>query len=286
MRQILIPTGACPPADWLAKAQAVEAALRAAQTEEERDALIEKHKSLWRDPRVLGWLLSLFNNKCWYSEAEESVSSYHVDHFRPKGRVTDVGRTAPEAGYWWLAFDWTNYRISGQLFNVKKSDVFPITSGHRAAADDPHSLKLEAHALIDPLTPDACLISFEMDEDACLAVTMPGADQEERRRAEITVDVIGLNRLDLLKQKRGEVWKDCREEVASYEAAAGEPPCLKRLRRAMVVSTLAKRTSYGKEFSSVSEACIRKLGSELLRTQISRASDALVRQEKLEGKPP
>ena len=117
--------------DWVDEADAVTTKLHAAASKTERDAIIEKHKGLWRDDRIRSWLLQQFNNKCWYTEAYDSVSSIHVDHYRPKGRAKDLDGNECE-GYWWLAFEWKNYRICGQLINVKKLDVFPIVEGARA----------------------------------------------------------------------------------------------------------------------------------------------------------
>lgn len=268
MRKILIPMGQTPPQDWLDEAQRVTDALTAAKRDDERDALIEQYSRLWRDYRIRDWLLGLFHNKCWYTEAQEAVSAYHVDHYRPKGQVTDIGRIKPEPGYWWLAFNWQNYRICGQLINVKKSDVFPLMEGQRAMHDIPRSLKLEAPTLIDPTTDDARLISFEMDEDGCRAVPMPGAEEEDCGRVEATIEIIGLNRLDRLNQKRADVWRDCQEKLTSYEAAAQEPLALKQLKRALIIGDLKKRVRYESELSSVAEACIRKLGSELLKAQV------------------
>lgn len=268
MRKVLIPRDRAPPADWLADAEAVSAMLTGATSEEERDALIDAHQRLWRDGRIRDWLIGLFHDKCWYSEAHESVSAYHVDHYRPKGRVTDVGRTKPEHGYWWLAFQWQNYRICGQLINVKKNDVFPLVSGHRATSDAPDSLRLEAPALLDPTTDDARLISFEMDEDGCRAVASGGADEEDRARVETTIEVIGLNRLDRLNRKRADVWEECREKLVSYEAASGEPSAMKQLQRALIIVDLKRRVSYESELSSVAEACVRKAGSEMVCAQV------------------
>lgn len=268
MRKVHIPKELTPPADWLADAQAASDALVAAQSELERDAIIVQNEKLWRDNRIRDWLLGLFHNKCWYTEAQEAVSAYHVDHYRPKGQVTDVGRTNPECGYWWLAFRWQNYRICGQLINVKKSDVFPLVNGRRATLDDPGSLKLEAPSLLDPTTDDARLISFEMDEDGCRAVPMPGADEEECARVAITIEVIGLNRLDRLNQKRADIWEECRKQLASYDSATQEPPALKKLQRALIIDNLKRRVRYESELSSVAEACVRKLGSDVVKAQI------------------
>jgi hypothetical protein len=268
MRKVRVPIDQQPPADWLAKAQAATAELAEAKTDAEREAIINAKQKIWCDDRLRNWLLGLFHNKCWYSEAQEAVSAYHVDHFRPKGQVTDMGRTSPEQGYWWLAFSWQNYRICGQLINVKKNDVFPLVSGHRASPDAPGSLRLEAPTLLDPTTDDARLVSFEMDEDGCRAVPSGGADAEDCARVLSTIEVIGLNRLARLNRKRADVWEECREKLASYTAASGEPPAMKLLQRALIVVDLKKRVAYESELSSVAEACIRKVGSELVCAQV------------------
>lgn len=268
MRKVRIPKNLAPPEDWLAEAQAANLALADAKTQDERDALIDAKQKIWRDDRIRNLLLEQFHNKCWYSEAQEAVSAYHVDHYRPKGQVTDVGRTNPESGYWWLAFNWQNYRICGQLINVKKNDVFPLVNGHRATPDDAHSINLEAPVLLDPTTDDACLVSFEMDEDGCIAGPCGGADEEDCARVMTTIEVIGLNRLDRLNSKRADVWEECREKLVSYEAASNEPPALKKLQRALMITELKKRVAYESELSSVAEACIRKVGSELVSRQV------------------
>ena len=86
----------------------------------------ERNATHWRDDRVRKWLLEKFGEKCWYSEAADSVSPIHVDHYRPKSSVEDDASKEKSEGYWWLAFDWTNYRISGHVINSKKGNYFPL----------------------------------------------------------------------------------------------------------------------------------------------------------------
>ena len=66
--------------------------------------------------------------KCWYSEAPDAVSDWHVDHFRPKKRTLDEDKTEHE-GYHWLAFDWRNYRIAGSYTNSPHRDGQGVTRG-------------------------------------------------------------------------------------------------------------------------------------------------------------
>jgi hypothetical protein len=143
MRRVVIC--GTPPQDWIDDAQSVTDQLHSAQSKTEIEEIIEKRQSLWRDDRIRNWLLKQFNNKCWYTEAYDSVSSIHVDHYRPKGRVRDLSGIEDD-GYWWLAFNWKNYRICGQLINVKKSDIFPIIEGERATSESP--LEFEAPLIL------------------------------------------------------------------------------------------------------------------------------------------
>lgn len=267
MRKVIIPKGAMPPDSWLEAAQKATSELRAATNEDERKVLIAKYERLWQDDRVRDWLRELYHRKCWYTEAKESVSAYHVDHYRPKGRVRDLDRNEYE-GYWWLAFDWTNYRVCGQLINVKKRDLFPLTECQRACHDDPKSLEKEAAVLIDPITDDARLISYELDEDACIAVPAGGIDDDDEFRATATIKILGLNRVSQLRSNRADIWRECREEIANYSAYSGSPQCLKRLGQALAISSLRKMTAYEQEFSSVAEACLRKTAPESVQAKV------------------
>ncbi len=170
-------------------------------------------------------------------------------------------------GYWWLSFDWKNYRISGQLINVKKSNLFPIAEGERAKPNRPTTLQLECPLLIDPVTPDARLISYEKDEDACIAVSAAGIDAEDKARSLNTIDIFGLNIRDRLNQKRALYWDKCMMAIADFKSAKG-PQALKAVTRASALSKLKEMVAYKAEFSSVSEACIRKNAPEPLIAEV------------------
>jgi len=268
MRRVRI-TGE-PPSGWVAEAEAVTDQLRKAADKTARQAIIDANEGLWRDDRIRRWLLCQFNNKCWYSEAYESVSSIHVDHYRPKGRLKEALGGETYEGYWWLAFDWRNYRICGQLLNVKKGDLFPITEGSRCNPNDPVSLKLEAPVLIDPRTDQARLISFEADEDGCRAIPAGGIDEQDRLRAEKTIDILGLNIRDQLNAKRKEKWDDCLRHIADFLGAQKTygVQTLKIVHQALAKTALVHMKRYEAEFSSVAEACIEKKAPESLKRMV------------------
>jgi hypothetical protein len=256
-----------PPADWVAEAEAATDQLRNAVDEAARKAIIEAKQGLWRDDRIRHWLLGQFHDKCWFSESRESVSAIHVDHFRPKGRIKDESGGDTREGYWWLAFDWRNYRICGQLLNVKKGDLFPICEGKRCRPDDLVSLRLEAPILIDPLTDQARLISFEADEDGCRAIPAAGNDEQDRIRAERSIEILGLNLRDQLNRARKDKWDQCLRHIQDYVSAHQTygAQALKLVSQSTAVTELNELRGYASEFSSVADACIEKNAPESLK---------------------
>lgn len=271
MRKVRI--NGTPPDDWIEEAQALKQQLLDAADENERKQIIDDNKKFWRDTRVHHWLLSQFNNKCWYSEAADSVSPDHVDHFRPKGRIRDADTKETKEGYWWLAFDWRNYVISGHLINTKKGDLFPLVHGNRCDCDDEAKLQLECPVLIDPRKDEARLISFEADEDACIALPASGVSDEEWSRAKNTIDILGLNRLDRLNQKRLGTWKSALSKISDFSSAhqTQGAQALALLQQTKAISELKKMMAYEAEFSSIAEAYIRKNGSEPLVASLSES---------------
>ena len=270
MRRVIIC--GTPPQDWIDDAQAVTDQLRLATTKAKREEIIDKNQGLWRDDRIRNWLLNQFNNKCWYTEAYESVSSIHIDHYRPKGRVRDLDGNESD-GYWWLAFNWKNYRICGQLINIKKSDMFPISEGMRATSE--LLLKLEAPVIIDPREEAARLISYEKDEDACIAIPSADISDKEKFRAEKTIELLGLNRLARLNQKRAEFWDGCLMAIADYKGGAEDPQAIRLVNQASAIKVLKKKVTYEEEFSSVSEACIRKHAPTPLIASVFESAPAI-----------
>jgi len=144
--------------------------------------------------------------------------------------------------------------------NVKKGDLFPICEGERCRPNDPSSFHLEAPILIDPLTDQARLISFEVDEDGCRAISAAGNDETERIRAERSIEILGLNIRDQLNRKRKEKWDQCLGHIRDYLSAQETwgAQALKLVSQAAARKELTALIDYAAEFSSVAEACIEK----------------------------
>src|SRR6187549_2661841 len=68
-------------------------------------------------------MLKLSNNKCWYTESAIGSSDFEVDHFRPKNKAKNHDKKVIKPnGYWWIAYDWENFRLTGALANKRRRD--------------------------------------------------------------------------------------------------------------------------------------------------------------------
>lgn len=109
------------------------------------------------------------NGKCWYVECRSSGADNDIDHYRPKSRVDD-DKNHP--GYYWLAFEWTNLRLSCQRANRPrrnneigetggKSDHFPLLNPEKRAQTPQHDLSVEIPAIVDPTNAaDVAMLTF------------------------------------------------------------------------------------------------------------------------------
>ena len=85
----------------------------------------------------------------------------------------------------------------------------------------------------------------------------------DRFKAEKTIEILGLNRIDRLNQKRGKKWDECLSLIEDYAGARGRgAQALIWLMKNISISKLKEKVKYDAEFSSVAEACIRKNAPE------------------------
>ncbi|MFP5439050.1 MAG: hypothetical protein ACLGH8_14815 [Bacteroidia bacterium] len=114
-----------PPLEWIERSDALTQQLIDAPDMVARRAIIDANQALWVE--LKNHLSSLSNNKCWYTESINAAAHCHVDHFRPKNEVRDENGNVLD-GYWWLAFDWLNYRFVGPAPNVRKKSYFHVVA--------------------------------------------------------------------------------------------------------------------------------------------------------------
>lgn len=158
-------------------------------------------------------ILDAFHKKCAYCEAKIVLDQHNgdLDHFRPKGRVTDEndrvieiedgrGRKVEHPGYFWLAYSWMNLLPSCIACNrpnkvgterVGKWERFPVTGKHARTAQE---LGQELPLLLNPLNDDpAQHLEFDPDTGRIIGKT---------DRGRMTEFVLKLNRDGLPEARR------------------------------------------------------------------------------------
>jgi hypothetical protein len=147
----------CVSADWLVKAKRIRAEVEAVIPNYERAReIINQNSVLWRELKSA--ISQILHGKCWYCEVRQDRSDDAIDHFRPKGRVAEDKH---HPGYWWLAFEPSNYRYSCTYCNSHRIDVisgkgggkqdhFPLSPTGVRAERPTDVLSVEKPALLDP----------------------------------------------------------------------------------------------------------------------------------------
>jgi hypothetical protein len=189
--------------------------------EKARKKVIKDKEGVWKDKRLTDKMRALSFNKCWYCETEETRSDTAVDHYRPKSAVKEC----PEhSGYWWLAFDWENYRYSCTYCNEKRIDQETKLTGGKgtsfplvhpdARLFEPGDLTVEEPMLLDPLIEgDVLLLSFDPDGGA----TSFYAEEKEPtmyKRVKDSIFYYNLNKEELKERRQKLICKTIKDLVA------------------------------------------------------------------------
>lgn len=242
---------------WLTDAASLLAQLVAAPNKTAREVIIDNNDDAWK--KLRDWLLSLSHDKCWYSEARDLFSVLEVEHYRPKKRVKRAPRLPEQDGYWWLAFDWQNYRMCGKVGNSRKGDFFPLADGSPEATHNGLGINNEIPLLLDPARPgDPELLSF--NEDGA-AVPHDDADLFSKLRVEVTVARLNLDH-GRLKKARQRIWDRCRQLIEDCRALAIQmakaPGPADNEAIMQKKAELERMTQPDAEFSAVAKTCLLK----------------------------
>ena len=194
------------PECWAERSKAALDELRDAANRGERMSILRKWSHVWRDLKAA--LASLSQHKCWYCETSQVRSDGAVDHFRPKGNVLEA---PSHGGYWWIAFDHTNYRFACTFCNSRrlgqdteggKADHFPLVDEDTRATGEENDMDDEDPVLLDPTDPaDPGLLWFEPDGRA-----VPKHDKETSElyhlRADTSIRLYHLNEMGTRARRR------------------------------------------------------------------------------------
>lgn len=161
----------------------------------------EDFKSVWSDPELKDRIWEMHRRKCCYCERQrDKTREPDVEHFRPKAGITGE---KDHPGYWWLAYEWSNYLFSCKHCNQEhKRNHFPLRPGGRRARNEGDDPGAEKPYLINPAEedPEAC-ICYEWSQYFGRLVKPIGVDSEGRGHR--TIKLLGLDRLRLNELRAG-----------------------------------------------------------------------------------
>ncbi|WP_430428757.1 hypothetical protein [Parasphingorhabdus sp.] len=176
-----------------------------------RNLLIDDHRNHWTELKP--WLAALSDGKCWFSETRDLYSHYDVEHFRPKKEAKAIDGQKRD-GYWWMAFNYLNFRLCGNVGNRKKGGWFPLREGSACASYENQCDDMEVRYFLDPIDiADVELIAF--DEEGNL-IPNPTSSEWEKERVQQTVERLKLNEHDQLPEARRKIWTKTTKLVNQY----------------------------------------------------------------------
>jgi uncharacterized protein (TIGR02646 family) len=149
-------------------------------------------------------LVKLSSEKCWYCEAKIDREYGAVDHFRPKAGVTGED---DHLGYWWLAYDPSNYRLSCTICNSPsaggkgKHNWFPLLPGSPRAFNPGEEIN-ERVEILDPcVSHEPALMIFDMKGRPQPAIT-EATDVVAHRRVLESIRVYNLDKSSTCKLRK------------------------------------------------------------------------------------
>jgi len=186
------------------------------------------------------WLSDLSDGKCWYCETFSERATADVDHFRPKAGITcDRAEISNHDGYYWLAYEWTNYRYSCQRCNRPEKDADVLYGKHNefSLCDEKQRKysaacnNVEKPKLLDPCIEEDTQLLVHLKDGTVAASSQQGTIEYER--AAYTCKVLGLNSFGVPKKKK-DAWEDLRLLI---ELVDHHPKVVERLRNKLDPTT-------------------------------------------------
>lgn len=225
---------------------------------------INARSELWTE--LKDRLATLSWQKCWYCESRENRSDMAVDHFRPKNRVYEC---KSHKGYWWLAFNTSNYRFACGLCNsphvneeedatLGKGTHFPLIDEATRVYESVGVLAGESVCLLDPtVAMDPGLLAFSEDGRA-LPSYSPESSPLFHKRAETSIAIYNLNDVKV-REERTVIALEVQRQVQRAdkyltEASKGDEPALEHFKEAsrLLMGMMGPQA----EFSSAARAVL------------------------------
>jgi hypothetical protein len=213
---------------WRERLREAEEELRNASDKKARSKIFDRYSDLWSDVKV--WYRKISYDKCWYCESSTLRIPGDIDHYRPKGKVEGISHP----GYWWLAFDWRNWRFACKYCNSRITDLetgivggkgthFPLLDGEKCRVQDVcdyEALFEEDPLLLDPVEPgDSTLLTFTSDGLPGPAKKEPAEGENpsvEYLRAKRSIELYHLDHSSLTRARR-RIYIQVRNHVNEYQ---------------------------------------------------------------------
>lgn len=244
-----------PPDEWIVNALSLISFLYSFTSKTARDQFIDSNQKVWK--ALKSDLKQLSYGKCWFSEAREIYSHYHVDHFRPKKKVNGEYGSPDRDGYWWLTFDPFNFRLIGSVGNTKKANYFAVMSNHAFSPEQ--NCDDEVIYFLDPTRKnDYKKLTF--DEEGKIMPANPNEKAWDHLKATYTIEKMDLD-YPALAQERQRKWKNVKiliDEVDLAEAQYQSRPSAKKEQNLEnKIEAIRKVIAPCEELSSTARACLR-----------------------------
>ncbi len=189
------------PADFEPRVADAKEAIRRAVEVEGRNPASKEFDDLWKHFKSHFEVAQ--HEKCFFCEGlVTATQDGDVEHFFPKAGITTLGpwhetgkgsktKKLSERGYWWLAYEWTNYSLACQKCNQRnKGNHFPTSPeiGEEGPSINDNRIRLLLNAFDDVVEES---LSFNQSGFA-----VPLDD-----RGRMTIRVCGLNRSALVSSR-------------------------------------------------------------------------------------
>ena len=267
------------PKGWTEKAEKLTQDLFDAEDPDTRREIIDSAKNeIWKE--LFLPLEKLSHGKCWYSEASDIMSDRDIDHFRPKKKaknIDDIPR-ANEDGYWYLCYDYENYRFSSQYSNQLRVDkfnkdkgtggksiYFPLFEGSLVGKTK-KQCQDEDIMLLDPCDEDdPILLTFSSDGKAIPNVQAI-LDPKDEIRVRTSIKLYHLDHQPL-EEARERLWGFCQRMIDEIRAIVENPEDISnrgREKAKYLKQEIRKLTEKSQELSAVAIACCEENGLSML----------------------
>lgn len=226
------PNRITPTPAWLQSANELTQELRLKAAALRADFIKAKRDDTWGAPALVKALRDVAGNKCWYSEVPLEGADPNVDHFRPKGDVREIDSElkptkATSPGYWWLAFEYRNYRLTSMHANQRrvdedteggKWDFFPVRGARSPELTD-WGVIVEDTLALDPCSAsDVALLWFDPNGTPGISKSREASiTPEDRERVRVTIWLYHLDKGEI-HTKRAAYLDDIRKDLSKADA--------------------------------------------------------------------